>query len=196
MGRTPSGGIELVEWQPRWTPEFEGIRERLATSFGELAIAIEHVGSTSVPGLAAKDVIDVQVSVASLEPSEPVHEALRRADMDPDVFDPPIWDHIPPGWKGPPERWHKLFGTAPEGARRVNVHVRVRGGPNERYALLFRDFLRATPDARQAWGRFKTELARIADDIEDYVEVKDPATDVLMITAERWAADTGWSPLG
>ena len=70
----------------------------------------------------------------------------------------------------------------------------MAGSPNERYALLFRDFMRAHPDARDAWAIFKTELARIADDTQDYVEVKDPATDVVMVVAERWATETGWNP--
>jgi dephospho-CoA kinase len=53
--------------------------------------------------------------------------------------------------------------------------------------------MRAHPDARDAWAIFKRELARIAESTQDYVEVKDPATDVVMVVAERWAADSGWS---
>lgn len=184
----------IVEWQPRWADEFDEIRDRLARSFGDLALAIEHIGSTSVPGLAAKDVIDVQVSVASLEPYDPVLAMLVGAGMTEIPFEHPADDHVPPGWYGPSDTWVKLFASAPPGERRVHVHVRIAGSPNERYALLFRDFMRAHPDARDAWAIFKTELARIADDIQDYVEVKDPATDVVMVVAERWAADTGWTP--
>ena len=153
-----------------------------------------HIGSTSVPGLAAKDVIDVQVSVVSLEPYEPILTALADAGMTEVPYDPPADDHVPPGWQGSSDTWIKLFASAPPGERRVHVHVRVAGGPNERYALLFRDFMRAHPDARDAWAIFKTELARIADDTQDYVEVKDPATDVVMVVAERWATETGWNP--
>ena len=181
----------IVEYQPRWPDEFIDIRDRLADSFGELATAIEHIGSTSVPGLAAKDVIDVQVSVASLEPMEPIRDALAAAGMTEFVEDG--WDHVPPGRVGERDRWLKLFGSPPPGARRVHTHVRVAGSPNERYALLFRDFMRGHDDARDAWAIFKTELARIADNVQDYVEVKDPATDVVMVVAERWADETGWT---
>jgi GrpB-like predicted nucleotidyltransferase (UPF0157 family) len=186
----------IVEWGPRWAEEFAEIRDRLATSFGDLALTIEHIGSTSVPGLAAKDVIDVQVSVASLEPYEPIFMALAGAGMTEVPYDPPADDHVPPGWfgDGPSDTWVKLFASTPPGERRVHVHVRKAGSPNERYALLFRDFMRAHPDARDAWAIFKIELARIAGDIDDYVEVKDPATDVVMVVAERWAAETGWAP--
>jgi GrpB-like predicted nucleotidyltransferase (UPF0157 family) len=182
----------IVEYQPRWPDEFIEIRDRLADSFGDQAIAIEHIGSTSVPGLAAKDVIDIQVSVASLEPAEPIRDALAAAGMTEFVEDG--WDHVPPGRPGEPDRWVKLYASPPPGARRAHTHVRVAGSPNERFALLFRDFMRAHPDARDAWAIFKTELARIAEDIDDYVEVKDPATDVVMVVAERWADETGWVP--
>jgi len=184
----------IVEYQPRWADEFAEIRGRLADPFGDLASHIEHIGSTSVPGLAAKDVIDVQVSVASLEPEEPLLEALAAAGMSDAV--PDAWDHVPPGRTGEPDRWLKLFASPPRGERRVHVHVRALGSPNERFALLFRDFMRAHDDARDAWAIFKIELAKIAPTVQDYVEVKDPATDVVMVVAERWATDTGWKPHG
>jgi GrpB-like predicted nucleotidyltransferase (UPF0157 family) len=184
----------IVAYQPRWVDEFAEIRDRLANSFGDLAIHIDHIGSTSVPGLAAKDVIDVQVSVASLEPEEPILEALAAAGMTEVV--PDAWDHVPPGRVGEPDRWLKLLASPPRDERRVHVHVRVLGSPNERFALLFRDFMRANDDARDAWGLFKIELAKIAPTVQDYVEVKDPATDVVMVVAEHWASDVGWKPHG
>ncbi len=184
----------IVAYQPRWADEFAEIRGRLADSFGDLASHIEHIGSTSVPGLAAKDVIDVQVSVPSLDPNAPILEALAAAGMTDAV--PDAWDHVPPGRVGEPDRWLKLLASPPRGERPANVHVRVAGSPNERFALLFRDFMRANDDARDAWALFKLELARISQTVQDYVEVKDPATDVVMVVAERWAADTGWKPYG
>jgi GrpB-like predicted nucleotidyltransferase (UPF0157 family) len=184
----------IVAYQARWRQEFAEIRDRLAGSFGDLASHIEHIGSTSIPGLPAKDVIDVQVSVAALEPEEPILRALVGAGMTDVVEERPVWDHVPPGWEGPVEQWTKLFASPSPGERRVHVHVRVFGSPNERFALLFRDFMRAHPDARDAWAIFKRELARISPTIQDYVEVKDPATDVVMVVAERWADETGWTP--
>jgi GrpB-like predicted nucleotidyltransferase (UPF0157 family) len=186
----------IVEYQPRWPNEFAEIRDRLSASFGDLALYIEHIGSTSVPGLAAKDVIDVQVSVASLEAQEPIAAALAAAGFMETSFGLLADDHVPPGWHGDvsADGWIKLFASAPPDARRVHVHVRIDGRPNERYPLLFRDFMRANADARDAWAIFKRELARISNDTQDYVEVKDPATDVVMVVAERWAVDTGWTP--
>jgi GrpB-like predicted nucleotidyltransferase (UPF0157 family) len=186
----------IVEYQTRWPEEFAAIRERLAASFGGLASHIEHIGSTSVPGLAAKDVIDVQVSVASLEPQEPIATALAGAGFTETPFGLLADDHIPAGWYtyDPGDVWIKLFASAPSDQRPAHVHVRVDGSPNERYALLFRDFVRANPDARDAWAIFKRELAKICDTTQDYVEVKDPATDAVMVVARTWAEQTGWRP--
>jgi len=80
-------------------------------------------------------------------------------------------------------------------ARRVNLHVRLQGRSNQRYALLFRDYLRAHPRAAAAYGQAKTALAHYhADDIEAYYGVKDPVCDIIIAGAESWAAATGWEP--
>jgi GrpB-like predicted nucleotidyltransferase (UPF0157 family) len=62
--------IDLVEYDPDWPLVFAAERDRIAARLGRLALRIEHHGSTSVPGLAAKPVIDIQVSVAQLHPME------------------------------------------------------------------------------------------------------------------------------
>jgi dephospho-CoA kinase len=86
-----------------------------------------------------------------------------------------------------------VFSPAP-GQRLSNVHVRVAGRANERYALLFRDYLRANAPARGAWALFKIRLAEVVPDPNSYGQVKDPATDVLLIAAEEWARQTRWTP--
>src|SRR5581483_12048011 len=103
-------------------------------------------------------------------------------------------DHIPPGRDDPPEQWRKLFFRAPQGQRRTNLHVRVAGRANQRYALLFRDYLRADPGTAGAYGQVKEALARLhPEDIEAYYDVKDPVCDIIMAAAERWAATTGYT---
>nr|WP_237308382.1 GrpB family protein [Streptomyces sp. SAT1] len=72
------------------------------------------------------------------------------------------------------------------------MHLREAGGPNVRFALLFRDHLRADDTARCSWGAFKRRLAQSVPDLADYGQIKAPATEVLMGTAELWAAETGW----
>jgi GrpB-like predicted nucleotidyltransferase (UPF0157 family) len=183
--------IEILEPQARWPAEFAKIGARLRGALGPLALAINHIGSTSVPGLDAKDVIDLQISVAALDRGliKPALEAagypLREGD----------WvDHRPAGADPDRELWAKLMANAPEDGRRTHIHIRLRGRPNERYALLFRDFLRATPAAAASYALIKRELAaRHADDVDAYYSVKDPVCDLIMAAAEPWALARGWS---
>jgi dephospho-CoA kinase len=86
----------------------------------------------------------------------------------------------------------KLVFAPPAGTRSVNVHVRIAGGRNVRYALLFRDFLRADDAARDAWGAFKTRLGESVTDLHDYGQIKASVQPLLMQRAEGWAARTGW----
>ncbi|WP_335983025.1 GrpB family protein [Streptomyces sp. CA2R106] len=89
------------------------------------------------------------------------------------------------------QRCRQLVFAPPVGARSWNVHLREGAGANARFALLFRDFLRADEGARRAWGAFKQRLALSVPDLADYGQIKAPATEVLMAAAERWAAATG-----
>ena len=83
----------------------------------------------------------------------------------------------------------------PREGRRVHAHVRAAGSPNERYALLFRDYLRAHDDARDRWALVKAELAATTATRDEYAVRKDPLTDELLIVdAEAWASASGWNP--
>jgi GrpB-like predicted nucleotidyltransferase (UPF0157 family) len=138
-----------------------------------------------VPGLAAKPVIDVQVTVRELAGAAP----LRDAGFEEKVG---FGDHRPPGAAGPETDWQKRFFNPTSG--RANVHVRVEGRPNQRYPLLFRDYLRAQPEAARAYEELKRGLARHLPDTGTYADVKDPACDLIAIAAEAWAGATGWEP--
>jgi GrpB-like predicted nucleotidyltransferase (UPF0157 family) len=144
------------------------------------------VGSTSVPGLPAKDCIDVQVRMESVEEGLVVPRLAAIGFR----CRPEPWnrEEVSGG-----KRYRKLVFAPPAGARRCNVHCRESGGANARYALLFRDYLRADQAARDAWGAFKGRLVASVPDLLDYGQIKAPATEILMITAERWAVETGWS---
>ena len=178
--------VAVVEYRADWPREFEELAETVRGALGDLPAAVDHVGSTSVPGLPAKDCIDVQVRVRSIE-----------VERDIAVF-------AAIGFRCRPEPWnrfeisggincHKLVFAPPVGARSCNIHHRESAGRNVRYALLFRDYLRADEPARRAWGAFKQRLAVSVPDLMDYGQIKAPATDVLMAAAERWAAETGWA---
>lgn len=179
--------LAVVPYRPEWPREFERLAALLGGALGELAVSVDHIGSTAVPGLPAKDCVDLQVRVRSLDAPGLV-EALTGI-----------------GFRRRPEPWNstelsaghqcrKLVFAPPPGARSCNVHLREHGAPNARFALLFRDYLRADAPSRRAWGEFKERLAHGVPDLFAYGQVKAPATDILLTSAEHWATATGWSP--
>lgn len=181
-----SGPVRLVAYRPEWREEFAVLAAKLGGALGDLAVAIDHVGSTSVPGLPAKDCVDVQVRVRELD------EGRALAAL------------TPLGLRQRPEEWNrvevssgrecrKMVFAPPAGAPRAyNVHLREHDGPNARLALLFRDHLRADADVRAAWGAFKTRLSAQVPDLMTYGQIKAPAWTILMTAAEHWATATGW----
>ena len=126
-----------------------------------LALRIDHIGSTSVPGLGAKDVIDIQITVQALTPE--VRQKLIEAGYE--RREAITHDHVPLGEDDDPRLWAKFFFNQPAGQRRANIHVRAAGNPNQRYPLLFRDYLRAHPNSARTVELIKRQLARYhADD--------------------------------
>jgi GrpB-like predicted nucleotidyltransferase (UPF0157 family) len=179
-------GLRVSAYDPGWPQEFRIIASRLGKALGLLAQGIDHIGSTSVPDLPAKDCIDVQVHVDELDDA-PIVAAFDAIGF---RLRPEPWNHteISDG-----RSWPKLVFAPPAGERAANVHVRLAGSATARRNLLFRDFLRADARARTAWGQFKQRLARTATDLYNYGQIKQPATEVLMIAAEDWAQRTGWT---
>jgi GrpB-like predicted nucleotidyltransferase (UPF0157 family) len=183
--------IVIHDYNPGWTAEFDLIRSSLSEILGPLALRIDHIGSTSVPGLGAKDVIDVQVTVQAL--TSDVKEMLVQAGYE--HWATLTQDHVPFGEDGDPRLWAKFTFSQPAGARRANVHVRREGYPNQRYALLFRDYLRAHPNSVRTIELIKREIVkRHADDVEAYYDIKDPVYDLIWEAALEWARHTNWNP--
>jgi GrpB-like predicted nucleotidyltransferase (UPF0157 family) len=167
--------------------EFAVIQAALAEVLGSAAQRIDHIGSTAVPGLGAKDVIDVQITVTALTPE--VRDRLAAAGYP--YVAKHNRDHVPQGAPAEPHLWAKyLFHEIP-GQRPANIHVRVAGNPNQRYPLLFRDYLRAHPAVAATIELIKRELAaRHADDADAYYAIKDPVYDLVWRAAQEWAAAT------
>jgi GrpB-like predicted nucleotidyltransferase (UPF0157 family) len=179
-------GVVIAPSSDRWPGDFERLARVIRSALGDRALRIDHIGSTAVPGLAAKDRIDVQVAVADLSDAD----ALGRAGF---VEFAPVADHAPPWVEHDPAQWQKrLFQSAPE-RRAANIHVRLDGRANARYALLFRDYLREHPAAVAAYAELKRRLADELRDVRRYADVKDPACDLIMVAAEEWALATGWN---
>ena len=161
LGRVLVGGRErrvivIADYDPAWPARFEAERDRVALALGDQARKIEHIGSTSVPGLGAKPIIDVLVTVADPDDEAPFREPLERAGYELRVREP----------------GHRMFRTL---AKDVHVHVWADGDPEVERHLAFRDRLRASAVQRQAYERLKRELAqREYSDMNDYAEAKGP----------------------
>jgi GrpB-like predicted nucleotidyltransferase (UPF0157 family) len=180
--------VQIVDYQAGWPTEFQALAATLRRGQGGLALRIDHIGSTAVPGLSAKDVIDVQITVAAL--SAEVTAALTVIGY---TRSEGIGrDHRPPTASGPEVDWEKLFFMPPAGSRRTHTHVRVQGRANQRYPLLFRDYLRGHPATAAAYAELKRRLAQGLADPTTYPDVKDPAVDLIYFAAEEWAAATHW----
>jgi len=181
--------VTIVPYKPSWPGEFQKIGQVLRNALGDLALRIDHIGSTSVPGLAAKDRIDIQVTVASLNAS--VEDALNQVGYQRLEH---LTDHPPSQMEANADDWSKwVFKPSPD-QRPTNLHIRVAGRPNQRYALLFRDYLRTHPATSEAYAELKHRLAENLADPDTYPDVKDPAVDLIYFAAEDWAAATSWQP--
>ncbi|NLR79816.1 GrpB family protein [Chitinophaga eiseniae] len=177
-----SDTIEMTPYSSRWPEEFKEIAARLEAVLGNYALAVDHIGSTSVPGMPAKDVIDVQVTVPSLE--QPIQPLLEQLGYERKYH---LADHRPPGrtdLADPELEKHFYFKQQ----RRINLHVRVAGRFNQRCALLCRDYLHSHPHAAQAYGVIKQELARyFPNNADAYYDIKDPVFDLIMEGAYEWS---------
>jgi GrpB-like predicted nucleotidyltransferase (UPF0157 family) len=183
--------IIISDYNPTWPEEFEVIRASLLEILDSFALRIDHIGSTSVPGLGAKDVIDIQVTVKELAPE--IRRRLIEAGYE--YWEAITQDHVPLGEDDDPQLWAKLLFTQPKGRRRANVHVRLDGNPNQQYPLLFRDYLRAHPNSARSIELIKREIAkRHAEDLDAYYDIKDPVYDLIWDAALDWSNYTGWKP--
>jgi GrpB-like predicted nucleotidyltransferase (UPF0157 family) len=138
--------LEIVSYDPRWPAAFEAEAIRLRHTLGALALRIDHSGSTAVPRLAAKPIIDIQVSVAALQPMAAYRDCLRAIGY---VHVPHPDDSICPFFHRP-SRWPHTH----------HVHVVEAGGAEERRTLAFRDYLRDHGEAAREYERLKRDLVR------------------------------------
>ncbi|MGH3440295.1 MAG: dephospho-CoA kinase [Sciscionella sp.] len=187
----PPAPARIAEYDPTWPTQAERIMARVRPAAAGKAIRLDHIGSTAVPSLAAKDVIDLQLTVASLQVADslavPLADAgfprIERIDRDdPQPIDPD------------PEHWRKRLHVSADPGRAVNLHLRVADWPAQRLALLFRDWLRAHGEARQEYQQLKRALAatHAADDsVEGYAVGKQPWINAALVRAEEWARRAG-----
>ncbi|MBV9088675.1 MAG: dephospho-CoA kinase [Mycobacteriaceae bacterium] len=177
----------MVPADPTWPGQARRIVERLKAACGSKALRVDHVGSTAVPGMDARDVIDVQVTVPSLTVADELEDPLSTAGY-PRIR--AITSDVP--HTDEKAVWRKRFHAAADPGRPANIHLRVNGWPNQRFALLFTDWLKANPDVRRDYVAAK-RAARAGPHLAD-------ATQPWFLDAYRrawqWAESVNWSPSG
>lgn len=166
----------MVPPDPRWPEQAERIRARLNTACGHRALRIDHIGSTAVSGMDARDVIDVQVTIAGPELADELAQDLLRAGY-PRVESITAERSLGKANALQPKRLH----ASADPGRPTHVHIRVDGEPNQRFALLFVDWLNANPGVRA-----------------DYLDAKRAGATTSWILeahgrAWAWADGTDWS---
>ncbi len=176
---------ELVPFNPDWSDDAGRIIKRIQTACGSKALRVDHIGSTAVEGMDAKDVVDIQITVESLDVADEIAESLANAGY---PRKPQITSDV--AHSDDPTLWQKRLHGAADPGRPANVHIRVDGWPNQRFALLFVDWLRANPGVRQEY--LKAKRAALA--ARDYAEAKEPWFLDAYVRALTWAESTGWRP--
>jgi GrpB-like predicted nucleotidyltransferase (UPF0157 family) len=170
--------VRIVKYDPAWAGMAEAEIARIRAAVGQVAARIDHVGSTAVPGLVAKPIIDLQLSVADVEERSLYVEPLEGLGY---LFasDPASPD------------FH-FFGLPAARPRTHHLHVCVAGSEDERRHLAVRDYLRAHPDEVDAYAELKRGLvARAPGDRLAYIAGKDSYVVALERRALAWAADAG-----
>ncbi|ONH35382.1 MULTISPECIES: GrpB family protein [Protofrankia] len=175
------GGVEhrtitIVDYSPAWPARFEQERRRILTALGATAVRVDHVGSTSVRGLAAKPIIDIQLSVPDIEDEQRYLPPLTDAGYLLRVREP----------------GHRMVRTPDLD---VHAHICSTSSGWERRHLLFRDWLRHNTADRTAYEMLKRDLAyHDWPDMNAYADAKSALITEITTRAEAWADATGWTP--
>lgn len=190
--RAARGPVALVDHRPSWAADGRRLAARISAACG--GRRVDHIGSTAIPGMPAKDVLDLQLAVESLASADELADALAAAGF---PRSDGSWQDLPRPAGDDPDHWVKRFHANADPGRAVNLHVRIRDRPNWRWALLFRDWLIADAAAFAEYRDLKAAVAaRYADDPTQlrYAEAKEPWFGFAHDRAEQWAAATRWRP--
>ncbi|KAA8880514.1 dephospho-CoA kinase [Nocardia colli] len=174
--------IRVVPANPEWPVQAQRLIARLWVACGAAASRIDHIGSTSVPDLPAKDVIDLQITVADFAAADGLRDALGAAGF---PVRPEVTEDCPRPTPQDPagtdvSLWTKRYHQNADPGRLANIHVRVAGSPGQEYALLFRDWLRADAEARAEYLEVKRAAEAKAaglvgpEAMTAYIDVKEP----------------------
>jgi GrpB-like predicted nucleotidyltransferase (UPF0157 family) len=175
LGGIEKRNIEIVDYEPTWPEKFQQHYALIVAAIKGKAIRIEHIGSTSVPGLAAKPIIDILLAVQNSTDEDSYLPQLQMAGYELRVREPEFYEH-------------RMLRTP---ARDVHIHIFSPGSPEiERY-LLFRDRLRIDAHDRQRYEETKRNLAKQSwPDMNAYAEAKSEIVERIIATARRSSTTT------
>ncbi len=179
---TPPSRIEVVPYDPLWQREFERAAGEVTTALGPNVLAVHHVGSTSIPGIHAKPVIDLLAVVADLAAVDRRTAEMQRLGYEAmGAF----------GIEG--RRYFRRDN--PKGRRTHQLHVFAEASPHVRRHLAFRDFMRAHPALADEYGALKQKLAAAhPHDVEAYMDGKDAFIKETDARALEWLTAPGGGP--
>lgn len=166
-GREPLAVVTLLDYDPSWVDRFAGLHREILKALGSVALSVEHIGSTAVPGLVAKPIVDVLLTVLNISDEAAYRIPLERAGFDLRVV----------------ESDHRMFRTV---ARNVHLHVYEPSHRAVQDYLDLRDWLRVDGPARDLYAATKRHLAERAwQDMNDYADAKSEVIHELLTQARH-----------
>ena len=174
-----------------WHVQAGHLLARIQRAVHDQVESADHIGSTAVPRLPAKDVIDLQLGVPDLAVAGELDEPLRAAGF----ILCAQYDHDTPKPNEPdPARWRKRYYSNADPGRAVNLHVREVASPGWCYALAFRDWLRADEAARAEYADLKQGIAAVTTTTGEYSRTKEPWFTTAWPRLQAWIEQADWSP--
>ncbi len=165
--------VEVVPHSSRWAREFRAEAERLSAALGDEVVAVHHVGSTAIPGMSAKPIIDILLEVREVERLDDLGSEMAGLGYE------------GRGEFGLPGR--RYFAKDTDGRRTHHIHAYTTGNPELERHLAFRDFMISHPENARAYGKLKEGLAKeFPKDIEGYMDGKDAFIKEMEREALSW----------
>ncbi|WP_256762151.1 GrpB family protein [Cohnella sp. WQ 127256] len=172
--------VIIEPYNDEWPMMFDALRIKIINQIGCSIVSIDHIGSTAIFGLAAKPIIDLQISIMDINNIDEVKEGLNALGFVHRLDNPDLT---------------KRYFRETEGMRRTHIHVRESGSWSEQFSLLFRDYLREHENERKEYEKIKYELAnQYRNQRERYVEGKTEIVWDIIKKANRWSQECGWRP--
>lgn len=173
--------IEITSYQKKWPQEFQNIKAKILNSIDH-DCPIEHIGSTSIPNMPAKNIIDIQLGIDDFDQVELIQPALEKLGLK--FVKGFVVDHIPfASREKTNSQWEKRFFKGIVDGRFVHLHIRKINNPNWDYATIWRDYMRENKPARTAFAEFKQRLSINLTDLKNYADIKDPVCDLIYLLA-------------